>query len=69
MHNFGGMGEITHIAPPEGKTHPVPKVISRRLTQGRGRGHLHVRTCVPVFRISGWSGGIALKFGLRLATH
>ena len=35
--------------------------LARQFTQTQGRVHLHVRTCVPLFRISGTAGRIALK--------
>ena len=38
-------------------------------TQVKGGVHLHVCTCVPLFRISGTTGRIALKFGVWLEDH
>ena len=35
-------------------------------TQTKGGAHLHVHTCEPLFRISGTTGRIALKFGVLL---
>ena len=39
---------------------------TRQFTQITDGVHLHVRTCVPLFRISRTAGRIALKFGMLL---
>ena len=36
--------------------------LGKQLTQAKDGVHLHVRTCVPLFHISGTVGRIALKF-------
>ena len=40
--------------------------LAMRFTPLMGRVHLHVRTCAPLFRISGTAGRIVLKFGVWL---
>ena len=42
--------------------------LARQLTQTEDGVHLHVRTCVPLFHISGTALRIALKFGMLLET-
>ena len=42
--------------------------LSWQFTSTRAGVHLHVRTCVPLFRISGTAGRTALKFGILSVT-
>ena len=41
----------------------------KRFAQVKSGVHLQVRTCVPLFHVSGTAERIALKFGVRLETH
>ena len=42
----------------------VRNQLARQLTQTNGGSHLHMRTCVSLFRISGAAGRIVLKFAM-----
>ena len=42
--------------------------LAGQLIQTRDGVDLHLRTCVPLFRISGTAGRIALKFGMLRET-
>ena len=42
--------------------------LARQFTKNMDGVHPHVCTCVPLFRISGTAGRVALQFGMLLAT-
>ena len=44
-------------------------LLARHFTEVDDGAQLHVRTCAPLFRISGTAGRIALKSGVWLETH
>ena len=46
----------------------VRSQLSKRFAQVKSWVLLHVRTCVPIFHVSGTAGRIALKFGAWLET-
>ena len=43
--------------------------LAMRFTEVDYGVQMHMRTCAPLFRISGTTGRIALKFGVWLETH